>query len=85
MTEGGSTVRIDWKESTPDRYAMYFSCTSKLVPTFRRLFGDVFEFENNRAIVFTMSSPIPTVELKACVAAALRYHKVKSDPNLGIA
>ena len=84
LTADGSTVRIDWKQSAPDHYAMYFSCTSKLVPTFKRLFADVFEFENDRAIVFSISSPVPTAELKACVAAALQYHKVKCEPDLGI-
>ena len=84
LTTGGSTVRIDWKQSMPDQFAMYFSCTSKLVPTFKRLFGDVFKFDKNRAIVFSTSSPIPTTKLKACVAAALQYHRVKNDPDWGI-
>ena len=52
LVKKGSTIRMDWKVKTPDQYAMYFKCTSKLVPTFRELFGDLFKYEKNRAILF---------------------------------
>lgn len=83
-TKHGSTLRIDWKEKTPDQYAMYFQCTSKLVPTFREVFGDLFRYESNRAIVFDLEKEIPEEELKDCIKAALRYHLVKKRPFLGI-
>ncbi len=38
VTRNGSTLRMDWKEKTPDQYAMYFQCTSRLVDTFRLVF-----------------------------------------------
>lgn len=83
-TKFGSTVRIDWKKKTPDRYAMYFKCTSALVPTFKKLYPDTFEFERNRAILFRMDDHVPKRELKQCISAALRYHRVKRLPHLGI-
>ena len=84
LVKNGSTVRIDWKEKSPHQYAMYFKCTSKLVETFKEQFGNIFTFEGNRAIVFHLDDSIPTAELKKCIAAALRYHKVKQLPNLGL-
>ncbi len=84
LTKHGSTIRMDWKQETPEQYALYFKCTSKLVPTFRRLFKDVFSFERQRAILFRINEEIPENELKCCVRAALRYHKVKNMPDLGI-
>jgi hypothetical protein len=54
LTKHGSTVRMDWKEKKPDQYAMYFKCTSKLVPTFKELYPDVFTFEGDRAIIFKL-------------------------------
>jgi len=84
LTRHGSTIRIDWKEKTPRQYAIYFKCTSKLVPTFRRVFPDKFKFEGNRAIVFELNEEIPEADLKKCIAAALTYHKVKHISNLGI-
>jgi len=83
LTKHGSTVRMDWKEKKPDQYAMYFKCTSKLVPTFKELYPDVFTFEGDRAIIFKLDERIPDNELMHCVKLALNYHKVKYLPLLG--
>lgn len=84
LVKKGSTIRIDWKAKTPNQYAIYFKCTSKLVMTFREVYGDLFEYEKNRAIVFQMNDLIPVKELESCIAAALTYHSVKEVVNLGI-
>lgn len=84
LTKMGSTIRFDLKKKSPDRYAMYFKCTSRLVPTFRTIYGDVFEFEGDRAIVFRMGEKVPVRALKQCVKSTLTYHKVKPLPTLGI-
>jgi len=82
MTKNGSTLRMDWKEKTPDQYQMYFKCTSRLVETFKLVFGNHFQYEKNRAIVFRIDQKIPLRELKKCVKAALLYHKIKEDLRL---
>jgi len=84
LVKKGSTIRIDWKPKNPDQYAMYFKCTSKLVQTFRSVFGDKFNYEKNRAILFKLEDTIPEKELKQCIGAALQYHLVKELPELGI-
>ncbi|MCB0746716.1 MAG: DUF1801 domain-containing protein [Ignavibacteriae bacterium] len=84
LTKNGSTLRIDWKEKTPNQYAMYFKCTSKLVPTFKEVFGDLFTYENTRAILFDLDEEIPEDELKICISLTLNYHKVKNLPKLGL-
>ncbi len=84
VTKHGSTVRINWKKPSPDQYAMYFTCTSGLVDTFRMVYGDRFVYEGNRAIVFDVTDEIPVQELKHCVSLALTYHKVKHLPMLGV-
>ncbi|WP_319499528.1 DUF1801 domain-containing protein [uncultured Draconibacterium sp.] len=84
ITKHGSTLRMDWKAKTPDQYAMYFKCTSRLVETFREVFKNDFDFEGNRAIVFQIKDKIPKKELKECIKATLAYHKVKQLPTLGI-
>ena len=55
LSKYGSTVRIDWKEKNPDQYAIYFKCTSSLVPTFKTIYKDKFKYEGNRAIVFNLN------------------------------
>ena len=84
LVKKGSTIRIDWKPKTPNQYAIYFKCTSKLVETFKIVFKDMFTFEGQRAILFQLDDPIPEVELKQCIEVALRYHKVKHLPFLGL-
>ena len=75
---------MDWKEKTPDHYAMYFQCTSRLVDTFRLVFNHKFLYEGNRAIIFQMNQKIPELELKECIKASLTYHIVKHLDTLGM-
>lgn len=84
VTKIGSTLRIDWKPKNPDQYAMYFQCTSKLVPSFKEKFGDLFNYEGTRAIVFQLNEKLPLRELKQCIKATLTYHKVKNLEGLGM-
>lgn len=83
LTKFGSTVRMDWKKKNPEQFAIYFKCTSTLVPTFRTIYKDKFNFEGNRAIVFKRDEKIPEAELKHCISLALTYHKIKHLPLLG--
>jgi hypothetical protein len=83
LTKIGSTVRMDWKPKKPEQFALYFKCTSRLVPTFKTLYGDLFSFEGNRALVFGLDDKIPEKEVKHCIALALQYHKLKHLPLLG--
>jgi hypothetical protein len=80
----GSTIRVDWKEKAPDAVSIYFKCTSLLVPIFKKIFKDDFKYEKNRAIYFKLDEKLPKRKLKKCITAALLYHKVKNEPNLGI-
>lgn len=83
VTNSGSTIRIDWKKSSPEQYVMYFNCKAKLVDTFRELHKGQFHFEGNRAIVFHANEKLPVNELKQCIAMALVYHRIKHLPMLG--
>lgn len=81
LAQQGSTLRISWSD---EHYGLYFHCQSQLVETFKRVYGDVFQYSGNRAIVFTQDDDIPTEALKQCIAATLRYHHVKQLSHLGI-
>lgn len=84
LTKNGSTLRMDWKEKTPNQYAMYFQCSTRLVNTFKMVFDKTFQYEGNRAIVFQLNQKIPVAELKQCIKATLTYHKVKNELTLVI-
>ncbi|MFB9055504.1 DUF1801 domain-containing protein [Mariniflexile ostreae] len=83
LTKHGSTLRMGWKEKHPSQFAVYFKCTSKLVETFKVIYGDKFIFEGTRAIIFKLHDDIPEKELKHCICLALTYHKIKHLPLLG--
>ena len=83
LTKGGSTIRIGWKKSMPGQYAMYFNCNSRLVDTFKEIYGDEFRYEGNRAIVFHENEKVAARELKHCIALSLTYHRIKHLPMLG--
>jgi hypothetical protein len=80
-SKSGSTIRIDWKKSTPQQYAMYFNCRTTLVQTFRTMFPHDFRFEGNRAIVFGERDVVPLDALSLCIAAALTYHRLTPSPS----
>jgi len=84
LTKTGSTIRINWKKSKPEQYAVYFHCKTKLIDTFKELYRDVFKFEGNRAIIFNEGDEIPINELKHCISISLTYHRRKKLPMLGV-
>jgi len=80
----GSTIRIDWKKSKPDHYAIYFNCNTKLIESFKTLYSDVFKFDGKRAIIFHKDDEIPIEKLKHCISLSLTYHRIKHLPMLGV-
>ncbi|MEZ8583906.1 DUF1801 domain-containing protein [Vibrio cyclitrophicus] len=79
----GSPIRIDWKLKSPSNYYIFFNCQTKLIDTFRELHDDTLEFQGNRAIVLTLSNPLPEAEVKHCLELALTYQQRKHLPFLG--
>ena len=75
----GTTVRINRLKGKSAWTAMFFHCQSTLVPTFRELYPDRFEFEGNRAIIFPSGRRLPRRALKHCIALALTYHLTPAD------
>ena len=84
LTKNGSTIRLGYKNSKPDQFAMYFHCKTKLVDTFKDIYRDLFKFEGNRAIIFNEHDTIPEDALKHCIQLSLTYHNIKHLPLLGV-
>lgn len=80
----GSPIRMDWKPTSPEQYLLLFHCQTQLIETFRELYGEVLEFQGNRAIVFNISQPIPEITVKHCLELALTYKQRKHLPLLGV-
>ncbi len=78
-TGSGSTIRIDYIKNEPDKYAMYFICTSGLIEDFKELYKDEMKFVGNRSIVFDIGDRLPEVALRHCISLALTYHLRKKQ------
>lgn len=76
-SRSGSTIRIHWKKSAPQEYAICFHCQTTLVEDFREQFPNTFRFDGNRRIVFGENDRVPRGPLAFCIAAALTYHRNK--------
>ena len=83
VTRGGSTIRMDYKPKAPRQYALYMNCNTSLIATCRELFGDLLQFEGDRAIVFRDDQELPVDAVRRCIRLALTYHRVKHLPLLG--
>ncbi|WP_158970213.1 DUF1801 domain-containing protein [Paraglaciecola sp. L3A3] len=83
LCKSGSTIRFDWKAKNPAEYCLYFNCKTRLVDTFKELYGNTFTYAGNRAIVLTIGQPIPSKELAHCLSLALGYKKFKHLHLLG--
>ncbi|WP_110459044.1 DUF1801 domain-containing protein [Shewanella algidipiscicola] len=79
----GSPLRMDWKLKSPNNYYLFFNCQTKLVDTFRELYCEELEFQGNRAIVLSLSKPLPETAIKSCLELALTYQQRKNFPLLG--
>mgnify|MGYP000221116959 FL=1 len=79
----GSPLRMDWKLKSPNNYYLFFNCQTKLVDTFRELYGEELVFQGNRAIVLSLSKPMPERAIKSCLELALTYQQRKNLPLLG--
>lgn len=80
----GSTVRLGTMSAHPEYVAVFFTCSTRLVTTFKMVFNGAFIFEANRAILIPIKGDYPKQELEGCLVAALRYQKVKDLPTLGL-
>ena len=84
LTDGGSTVRISWRKAYSNHYGMFFNCKTSLIETFKEIYPHEFNYEGNRALVFSLDDKFPEKELKHCVKLSLSYHALKHFPLLGV-
>lgn len=84
LSKIGSTVRLDWKPKYPEQYFIYFNCKTSLVETFKEVYGDTFQYEGSRAIVFNKKQDLPLIQLAQCISLAMRYKQIKHLELLGL-
>ena len=79
----GSTIRLDWKSKDSENLHIYFNCKSKLIETFREIYGNELTFSGNRVVLVPINEKAPERVLTHCFSMAFNYHKIKHLPMLG--
>lgn len=81
ISKQGSTVRIGQFDN--QYYALYVHCQTQLIETYKEIYKDIFRYSGKRGLLFAVGNELPVVQLKHCIAMALRYHQLKHLPLLG--
>ncbi|MCB9743616.1 MAG: DUF1801 domain-containing protein [Alphaproteobacteria bacterium] len=76
VSRSGTTLRMHAKE--PDSYALFVSCQTDLIATFRARHGDALRYEGKRALRFLVAEEPPMEVLRDCVALTLTYRLRKA-------
>lgn len=78
-TKSGTILRIDQVRSSDSQFAVYFSCQTTLMNTFKTIYPDEFNYEGQRAIVFDIEDDINVDALQDCINLILTYHHCKNN------
>ncbi|MDO6583461.1 DUF1801 domain-containing protein [Photobacterium sp. 2_MG-2023] len=84
QVKGGSPVRMNWSSKDPAHYFLYFNCNTRLVDTFREVYGHSLSLQGNRAIVLNVADPLPAAIVSHCVELAFNYKRLRHLPLLGV-
>ncbi|WP_426125807.1 DUF1801 domain-containing protein [Pararhizobium sp. PWRC1-1] len=81
-SRSGTTLRLGVSKSAPDHCAVFVSCQTTLIQTFRAHFADDFAFEGQRALLIPATGLLPREPLALCLGAALTYHRQKATRKI---
>ncbi|AWB65849.1 hypothetical protein C2869_05075 [Saccharobesus litoralis] len=84
QTQYGSPIRIGWDSREPQHYSLYCHCQTKLIASFKEVFGEQIEFVGNRQIKLEIAKPFPQAIMMQCIMTALNYKRLKHLPLLGL-
>lgn len=75
----GTTLRIDWKEKTPEYISIFVNCQTKLISMFKELYPNDFEYNRNRELRIPIKGKYSKTKLKKCIELVLKYNLVKNS------
>ncbi|MGH1575652.1 DUF1801 domain-containing protein [Planktotalea sp.] len=76
-TKAGSTIRMAWKDKSPNSCSLYFNCNTDLVPRMSEAFPFEFKYIGNREVAMRLDEELPDFAARALVSMALTYHRNK--------
>ena len=82
QSKSGTTLRIDRIGSQAGKYGMFVHCQTSLVGSFKKIYGDAFDYDGNRGIILDERDDIPVKEISHFIYLALTYHLGKKQKNV---
>ncbi|WP_299042453.1 hypothetical protein [uncultured Tateyamaria sp.] len=73
----GSTLRVDWSPSTPDRLLAFVDCKTNLAAQMDTRFPGQFHNDGRRALGFDLDKPLDEDAVWQLVHLTLTYHRAK--------
>lgn len=71
----GTTLRLAQMLKSPTYdFGLFVPCQTSLIETCRDMFGDVFNYDGNRGLLFANGGTLPESELRHFIALALTYY-----------
>ncbi len=77
VSKAGSTIRMGWKDKTPNTVSLYFICNTNLVDRMSEAFPSEFTYVGNREVVMPLDANLPDFATRAIISMALTYHRDK--------
>ena len=73
-TGSGTTLRIDHIPKQPGNIAVLVHCQSNIVTPFKKMYGNLFDYDGSRAIMLDHRDALPEKEICHFIYLALTYH-----------
>ncbi len=83
-TGSGSTIRLGYKDKTPDSVDVYLNCQTTLIKDIKLLHSGELVCEDNRVIRIPLAEPLPEDALIDCLTMALKYHHNRKARESGL-
>jgi len=72
-SKSGTTIRVDQHAKLDERCALFVSCQTDLISTFKEIYPDQFIYSGKRALILKDNAVLPEDALRHCIALALTY------------
>ncbi len=73
----GTTIRLALVKWTQNKFGIFFNCKSSMITSIKEVFWDQFEYQGNRALIFSTQDVLNFNNIKYCFELALTYHLKK--------
>ncbi|MDG1996209.1 MAG: DUF1801 domain-containing protein [Emcibacteraceae bacterium] len=72
--KAGTPIRLGTEKKRPEFYGLYVNCSTSLIEDIKHIYGNLFKYDGNRAVLFYENDILPIKELRQVINMALTYY-----------